>query len=100
MIFNKNDVFYVLLDKSKNMELSEQYHKNLIYNEKYEILMKNNLNDMMEEDNLYSFSIDNKICDNANIKKLFNMIDLLSSRFKFFTNVFYCLEYDETKVLF
>lgn len=96
MIFNKNDVVHVLLDKNKSIDTYQNY-RNVIYNESYEILIKNNFNYLMEEDIAYSFSNNNQI-SNPLIKKLFNMIELLSMKMKFFTNVFFSFETEESKV--
>jgi hypothetical protein len=97
MMLNKNDIFYIFLDKNKSLDLSENY-KNLIYNERYEILIKNNSNNQIDEENIYSFPNKNNIAFNSHVKKLFNMIDLLSVKMKFFTNVFYSFELEESKV--
>jgi len=78
---------------------SEQNFKNLVINEKYDILMKCIPDDQMNEENLYNFPSDSNINYNAHAIKLFNMLDILSARLKFFTNVFYYLEHEECKVI-
>jgi hypothetical protein len=93
-ILNKNDYFFILTDREKNFHLNENF-KILLYAEKYEILLKNHY-DNFEGGNI----INSNIFNNHNVKKMLNILDILSIRFKIFTNVFFYFENNKARVKF
>jgi len=97
-IFNKNENIHVFLDKNNNIDIKDDF-KNLLYSENYAIFMKClDYQSLETKNDYYSYSVESNIKSNPYVKKMLNMIDILMFKMKFYTNVFFSLREDNSKV--